>query len=120
MFKSPNLFHKTTQCFNLFENKNNLLNLLDDITKKLNIPATIIGGAALPKYNYNRATEDTDLITTVENAYTLGNELTKLSSFKFIGHSKFMHNSGIAINFCPEGIQAGHYNSHHQNQTNQD
>ena len=109
MFKSPNLFHKTTQCFNLFENKNNLLNLLDDITKKLNIPATIIGGAALPKYNYNRATEDIDLITTVENAYTLGNELTKLSSFKFIGHSKFMHNSGIAINFCPEGIQAGHY-----------
>ena len=107
--KLNNIFHKTNKCFQLFESRENLLYDLDRLAKRIKVPAMIIGGAALPKYNYNRVTEDIDIVTTVDDAYKLGDELGKLDSFRFIGHSKFQHNSGISINFCPEGVNAGRH-----------
>ena len=102
------IFNETNRCFQLFEGRDQLLQILDQLAKKLQTSATIIGGAALAKYSYNRATEDIDLLMTVSDAKKLGNELNVDNNFTFIGHSKFQHISGISINFCPTGVQAGH------------
>jgi hypothetical protein len=69
---------------------------VDELAKKAQIPVMLIGGAALPNYNYNRATEDIDLVTSMGDAHKLGDEIHK--------QTKFQHHSGIMINLCPEGI----------------
>ena len=107
--KLNKLFRPTINCYKLFENREKLINILDNLTKKLGTPATIIGGSALPRYGYNRTTEDIDIITTMQDAKKIGDELYKHKSFTFIGHSKFKHISGMSINFCPEGVLSGRY-----------
>ena len=94
--------------FHLFEDRDRLIQDLDILAKKLQTPATIIGGAALRAYNYDRMTKDIDLVMTASDAKKLGDELYKDNNFTFIGHSTFQHTSGMSVNFCPTGFQAGH------------
>jgi hypothetical protein len=100
-------FSKTQRCFTLFEGRDDLVRSIDLTIKKLKIPAMIIGGAALPVYNYNRATEDIDLVLSYDDAIRLGNVLSVDNNFSFIGNNKFKHSSGIDINLCPTGVKAG-------------
>jgi len=93
----------------LFEDRDKLLRQLDAIAKSVGVPAMVIGGAALSRYNYNRATEDIDIVTMVDDAKKLGDMLNGRRDFQFIGHSSFRHSSGVNINFCPEGVVAGHH-----------
>jgi hypothetical protein len=102
------VFTKSSHCFALFEGRVNLLGFLHKLAVDNSISAMIIGGAALPRYNYNRATEDIDLVLSVSDAQKFGDILYKSSDFIFTGHSKFKHKTGIDVNFCPTGIQAGH------------
>ncbi|MDP1712492.1 MAG: hypothetical protein Q8K86_08550 [Candidatus Nanopelagicaceae bacterium] len=97
--------HNLQRCLNLFEDKQSLIAELDALAKSLGIPAMVIGGAALPTYNFVRLTEDVDLITTVDDAHKLGDALLKTGHFQFVGHSKFKHDSGLEVNFCPEGVR---------------
>jgi len=99
---------KTQRCFALFESRDNLLRSLATTTKALNISAMVIGGVALSNYNYNRATEDIDLVLSVDAAGKLGDYFNDNKNFTFIGHNKFKHLSGIDINLCPSGTIAGH------------
>ena len=92
----------------ILEAHSRLIDILDFLTKSINVSATIIGGSALPKYNYVRMTEDVDLLMTVADAQKFGDLLVKRNDFSFIGHSKFRHSSGIDINLCPEGVVVGH------------
>ena len=109
MFKEEINSIFSSKCFILTEAREKLLPLLDKITKQAGVPAMIIGGAALSKYNYNRSTEDIDIVTTVDDAYKIGDLLQLNKDFTFIGNSKFKHiPSGLSINFCPEGVKAGH------------
>lgn len=94
--------HKTKQCFQLFEHISTTIDILDDITKRTNISAMIIGGAALPKYNYKRTTEDIDVVTSAIDAQKLANEL-EAAGFQFIGHNKFKRGE-LEINLYPEGM----------------
>jgi hypothetical protein len=96
------LFSTTSRCLTLFESRDKVLQIIDGLAKKIQAPVMLVGGAALPKYSYNRTTEDIDLVMSIQNAHKLGNELYK--TFKFIGSNKFQHSSGIIINLCPEGI----------------
>ena len=99
---------QTRRCFQLFEGRDDLISTLDAAAKQVDVPAMIIGAAAMPKYAYNRATEDIDIVTSVDDAYKLGDHLQTIGEFEFIGHSKFKHRSGIDVNFCPTGVIAGH------------
>ena len=96
---------KLRECFRLFESRDQQITQLDRIVKRIKVPAMIIGGAALPYYGYNRVTEDINIITNIEDAKKLGNELLK-QGYKFIGQNKFMK-SNLLINLCPTGVKAG-------------
>ena len=102
------VFLPTINCHRLFESRDTLIQVLDAAAKSVGVPAMVIGGAALPKYGYKRTTEDIDIVTTVDDAYKVGDLLKGRKDFEFIGHSKFKHASGMKVYFCPEGVQAGH------------
>ena len=106
--KLDDAFSKTSYCFTLFESRDNLLRYLNQIAIDNSIPVMIIGGASLPEYSYNRVTEDIDLVMSIPDAQKMGDVLAKDLDFTFVGHSKFKHKTGIDVNFCPTGIQAGH------------
>lgn len=90
------------------ENVEQVKSQVDSIARSLNVPATIIGGSALHKYNYDRMTGDIDIITSVDDAHKLGNQLMNTGKFEFIGLKKFRHiQTGLIINFCPEGTPVG-------------
>lgn len=99
---------KLSKCFTLFESRSDIIRSIDDLLKSLNIPSTLIGGAALQYYNYNRNTDDIDIVLSVEDAYKFGDSLLKTGKFEFVGHNKFKHKCGLDINLCPSGTQAGH------------
>ena len=103
------VFAPTIACHKLFESRDALIQMLDTMTKSVGIPAMVVGGAALPKYNYERTTKDIDVVTTLKDAYKLGDLLYGRGDFKFIEHSKFKHVSGMDVNLCPEGVVVGHY-----------
>jgi hypothetical protein len=99
---------KAQQCFALFESRDNLLRSIAATIEELDISVMVIGGVALSNYNYNRATEDVDLVLSLDAANKLGDYLNDNNNFTFIGHNKFKHLSGIDINLCPSGTMAGH------------
>jgi hypothetical protein len=102
------VFSPTINCHKLFESRDTLIQTLDAAAKTVGVPVMVIGGAALPKYGYDRTTKDIDIVTTVDGAHKMGDLLQGREDFKFIGHSKFKHSSGRDVNFCPEGVVVGH------------
>ncbi len=58
----------------------NLLKTIFDIADVLNIPAVIIGGLALPAYNFARTTVDIDVCIYVKNQDDLNNYIAHLKS----------------------------------------
>lgn len=74
---------------------------MDDAAKELGVPAMIIGGAALPAYNFDRLTKDVDIIMTLEHATKLGKTIENMG-FKFIGHNAFKRGN-MEVNFCLVG-----------------
>ena len=84
---------RTKHCFALFDIKDDLLEKLDQITRKLNIPIMAIGIATFKQYNYNCTTEDIDIVTS--SHIKLRNILIK--HFKLLKKDIFKY-KGIRIN----------------------
>ncbi|MDP1712417.1 MAG: hypothetical protein Q8K86_08170 [Candidatus Nanopelagicaceae bacterium] len=97
--------YKLKHAVDLFEAKQTVIDLVDDLTKRMGIPAMIVGGAALPTHGFDRLTKDIDLVTTVSDAQRLGDALLE-NDFKFIGGNTFKRNdSELKVNLCPESIK---------------
>ena len=96
--------YKLRKCWALFESRDDLLKELDVITQDLGIPAMVVGGSALPKYNFNRVTEDIDIVVPISDASRLITVLLK-RGLKPIGkYNKLLHNNGMKIDINTPGV----------------
>lgn len=89
----------------LFENRDNIIDVLDKILRDISVPADLIGGVALGAYNYIRNTEDIDILINqsdyskvadaiVQNG---GNPLGKNNKFSLAGHTVQVCYSGLKV-----------------------
>ncbi|MBD3408407.1 MAG: hypothetical protein GF411_19950 [Candidatus Lokiarchaeota archaeon] len=92
---------------NNINNKSITLNHLNDASTNLDIPITIIGGMAVAEHNYPRYTNDIDILVRTKDVSRLANYLLQTNQYTDIGQNKLLHNNGIIVNFCAEGVKAG-------------
>jgi hypothetical protein len=90
-------FYKTNKCFALFESRDDLLQELDELAKDLRIPIMVVGGSALPKYNYNRTTEDIDIVVAASDISKLIHALLKRGLKPMGKYNKLIHDSGMML-----------------------
>lgn len=98
---------KLSKSLLLIENQNNpkLLQILDNISKVINIPIYIIGGMAVAQHGYSRYTNDIDILINTKDADNFIREISK-RNFKPVGSNSFT-NGNMIINICTPDIKAG-------------
>ena len=91
-----------SQSMMLFENRDSIIDVLDQLLSKISVAADLIGGVALQYYDYRRNTEDIDILISQENYEKLADAIVAAGGTSLGKNNRFELNQ-YQIQLCYAG-----------------